>query len=199
VWLSLRRVLVLPIYLLAIITAIAIGASACSASATQLCNGISGADASQVKPLCSATWAMTATCTGEDLWDKWKIFDGRTKRPDAFIKPFEDVSVDVVGYELVNMSGRPASEFANAWFMIGSGMTGYPDAMLWLGPGEMHSRVMFPNGFGQHWPGVDVAKKSRLEDIIDLHGSCFGGKDVVVYLTVYYSPIAPAESRPVSR
>jgi hypothetical protein len=142
---------------------------------------------------------MQATCSGADLWDKWKILDGRTKPPEAFIKPFEDVPIDVVGYELVNMSGRPASEFANAWFMIGSGMTGYPDAMLWLGPGEMRSSRMFPSGFGQHWPSASEAKKARLEDIIDLHGSCFGGKDVVIYLTLYYSPLSVVDNELVSR
>jgi hypothetical protein len=96
----------------------------------------------------------------------------------------------VLGYELVNVSGRRASEFANAWFMIGSGMTGYADTMLWLGPKEMHSRVMFPNGLGQHWPSASAAKKSRLEDIIDVHGSCTGGGKVVLFLTIYYSPLS---------
>jgi hypothetical protein len=169
------------------------------AHALQLCNGISAASHSNVRPLCSATWQLKATCTGEDLWDKWKIASGRTQPSDAFIKPFEEVPIDVLGYELVNMSGRPASDFANAWFMIGSGMTGYPDAMLWLGPSEMHSRVMFPNGFGQHWPSANAAKKSRLEDIIDLHGNCSGGKEVMLYLTVYYSPLAAEPSEPVTR
>jgi hypothetical protein len=142
---------------------------------------------------------MRASCSGEDLWDKWKILDGRTKPADAFVRPFEDVSIDVLGYELVNLSGRPASDFANAWFMIGSGITGYPDAMLWMGPGETHSRVMWPNGSGQHWPRASAAKKSRLEDIIDVHGQCWGGKDVVLYLTVYYNPLAAELGEPETR
>jgi hypothetical protein len=169
------------------------------AHAVQLCNGISVPLTSQVQPLCSATWMMKAACTGEDLWDRWIIVDGRTKPSNAFIKPFEGVPIDVLGYELLNLSGRPASDFANAWFMIGSGMTGYPDTMLWLGPGEMHSRIMFPSGHGQHWPSADTAKRSRLEDIIDVHGQCSGGKDVVLYLTVYYSPLAENPGEPVAR
>jgi hypothetical protein len=169
-----------------------------TAKAAQLCNGITSTAPSKVTPLCSATWEMKATCTGEDLWDKWKV-SGRTKRPDAFIKPFENLPIDVVGYELVNMSQRSASEFANAWFMIGSGMTGYPDTMLWLGPGELHAKNMFQAGFGQHWPSAASASKERLQDIIDLHGFCTGGKDVTIYLTVYYSPLDADDAEPVSR
>ena len=171
---------------------VAIGAFAAFATwpahPLQLCNGVSNPSVSQVRPLCSATWKMRSTCSGEDLWDKWTIV-GRTNPPDAFIKPFENVPIDVVGYELVNVSGRPASDFANAWFMVGSGITGYPDAMLWLGPSEMHAKNMFQAGLGQHWPSADMAKKTKLEDLIDVHGSCTGGKDVVLYLTVYYSPL----------
>jgi hypothetical protein len=171
--------------------------------ALQLCNGIKGAADSQVRPLCSATWQMKASCRSsgkdDDLWDKWVILGGRTKPQDSFIRPFESVPIDVVGYELVNMSRRPASDFADAWFMIGSGMTGYPDTMLWMSPGEMHAVRMFPAGFGQHWPSADVAKKSGLEDIINVHGYCAAGKDVVLFLTVYYSPIGSDQDEAVTR
>jgi hypothetical protein len=144
--------------------------------------------------ICLSAAACTSTADARSRATAWGK-SSLTKRPDAFIKPFEDVPIDVVGYELVNMSGRPASDFANAWFMVGSGMTGYPDTMLWLGPGEMHAKNMFLAGYGQHWASADAAKKSRLEDIIDVHGSCTGGKDVVLFLTVYYSPIGEGAGR----
>jgi hypothetical protein len=58
---------------------------------------------------------------------------------------------------------------------------------------------MFPAGFGQHWPSADVAKKSGLEDIINVHGYCAAGKDVVLFLTVYYSPIGSDQDEAVTR
>jgi hypothetical protein len=85
--------------LLALVFCIAFAAAAqAPARALQLCNGIVAPSDTQVRPLCSATWAMRANCEdGQDLWDKWKIVDGRTKPADSFIRPFESVPIDGVG------------------------------------------------------------------------------------------------------
>jgi hypothetical protein len=84
--------------------------------------------------------------------------------------------------------------------MVGS--TIVPDGMPFLGPGEAHSKQMWPRSSGQPWPRAADAKpiKPILDpsgkvyaaegDLIDLHGICYGGA-VRMLLTIYYTPLRP--------
>jgi hypothetical protein len=84
---------------------------------------------------------------------------------------------------------RYYSNDRQSWFMVGSGIHSQADAMIWLAPGEMHSLRMWPAGAGQIWPGKAGAIHSKYEDILDLHGICFGGGPVTIFLTIYYTPL----------
>jgi hypothetical protein len=154
--------------------------------------------------ICSATWEFTANCSnGPDMWSDWKVA-GRVNEPDAFVRPWLDVPILVVGYELVKLPrGRfkwpwdIAFDHFGSWFMIGSTIA--PDAMLFLGPGESHAKQMWPSNSGQRWPRAAHAKPVKpipgssgkmsgaAGDLIDLHGVCYGGA-VRILLTIYYTP-----------
>lgn len=91
----------------------------------------------------------------------------------------------------------PETRYSNdrqSWFMIGSGIHPQSDAMLWLAPGETHSVRMWPPGTGQIWPSKALALKGKHQDILDLHGVCFGGGVVKILLTIYYTPHGQAVS-----
>lgn len=161
----------------------------------QTCNGGSTTFPKDLRMVCSATWQLTASCTGDDLWDKWKV-SGQTASDDAFIRPWADTKITVIGYELVKLHDPKPEDLAKndrlSWFMIGSGIYPQPDAMLWLGPGHTQSQRMWPSGMGQVWPSKAIAQerrnKSKYGDILDLHGACFGGGQIKMFLTVYYFP-----------
>ena len=160
----------------------------------QTCNGGKVSVLDGVQMVCSASWTFSASCTGEDLWDKWHV-QGQSKPDEPYIRPWADTPITVIGYELVKLQrDRLSSVFSRyendrmSWFMIGSGMNSQPDAMLWLGPGETRSRIMWPAGMGQVWPSKDRARKAKYEDILDLHGKCFGGAPITIHLTIYYTP-----------
>lgn len=159
----------------------------------QTCNGATVSFPDRLQMVCSATWTFGASCTGEDLWDKWHVTGPETGEP--FIRPWADTPITVIGYELVKLHREYfwsfRSRYENAtksWFMIGSGIYPQPDAMLWLGPGETRARMMWPAGMGQIWPSKAKARKAKYEDILDLHGHCFGGRPITIYLTLYYTP-----------
>jgi hypothetical protein len=164
--------------------------------------------------LCSATWQLDGFCTGEDLWDKWKVA-GRPPASDSFIRPFEKGPTIVVGYELVKLQSTPPpgggdtamAKYQEAqrlnreisWFMVGSAIPTQSDAMLWLGPGETRVQRMWPADMGQVWPGKLKDNPAPLTNMIDVHGLCFGGGPVTMILTVYFSPSPIAVTREPSR
>jgi hypothetical protein len=160
----------------------------------QTCNGGHNTVPDGLQIVCSATWQFRpGTCTGKDLWDQW-IVTGQSPSDDAFIRPWADTPITVIGYELVKLQDddrNPDSAYTNnhkSWFMIGSAISGQPDAMLWLAPGETHSQRMWPAGTGQLWPSKTLANHDKDADMLDLHGSCFGGGSVTIFLTIYYTP-----------
>jgi hypothetical protein len=167
-------------------TCAALSMTTLHAESMQGCNAASITVPSTLRLVCSATWKFEGPCVGTDMWDKWKI-TGRTNPAESFVTPFEDVPITVVGYELLKLQdarGRDERNNHLSWFMIGSGVVGQPDAMIWLGPGETRVRQIWPSGMGQLWP----AKVSGGPDKLDLHGVCFGGAPITLFLTIYYSP-----------
>lgn len=155
---------------------------------TKICGG------GDVTIPCSATWALSGTCSGEDMWDKWTISSGQANVGEKFIRPWENTPIKVIGYELVKIQHlsfwRFNDRYLNAtqsWFMIGSTIHAQSDAMLWLGPGENRARLIWPTGLGNVWPIKAKARKGLL-DILDLHGQCFGSGSILMYFTIYYSP-----------
>jgi hypothetical protein len=166
-----------------------------SAERRQTCNGESTTVADDFRMICSATWQLNATCTGKDLWDQWKV-TGSPPMADSFIRPWADNKITVVGYELVKLQSEtgPYSRFRyindrQSWFMVGSGIYPQPDAMLWLAPGQTHTQRIWPNSSGQIWPSRAHARKTTpLEDVLVVHGTCFGGTPVTLLLTIYYTP-----------
>ncbi len=166
------------------------------ASHTQTCNGGHISVPDGVQMVCSGTWQFSGICTGADLWDKWKVVAGQSTTSDAFIRPWAETPITVIGYELVKLQSdeeaKPDIRYRNdhqSWFMIGSGINSQPDAMLWLAPGETHAHRMWPAGIGHIWPASALARHAtQYEDILDLHGTCFGGGPITIFLTIYYTP-----------
>jgi hypothetical protein len=105
------------------------------------------------------------------MWDAWAV-DGRTNPSPPFVRPWLDVPIEIVGYELVKLAAEswwPHQNYLNrsrSWFMIGS--TVQPDAMAWLGPGETRVYHAWPSGYGQLWPTKNDAKP--LKPVLDASG-----------------------------
>jgi hypothetical protein len=187
------------------------------ARADERCVGREG-----VAVVCSATMQFNGTCTGGDMWNSWKV-GGFAPSDDGLVRPWLDYPIVVIGYELVKLqadpgplagpdgwwgwlkdklrglAGLPNHSYLNArmsWFSVGSMIQ--PDALIWLAPGEMHAKQMWPAGHGQPWPSKRDAKPTRPHknakgeidavggDLIDLHGLCYGGGPVTIMLTLYY-------------
>jgi hypothetical protein len=129
--------------------------------------------------VCSSSWQFHATCTGQDMWDQWKVPGSK----DAFIRPWHKRPIIIIGYELVKIAG---ARDADSWFMVGSKIQ--PDAMLWLAPGQTHAKVIWPSGLGQAWPAAEEADQIGLQDILDLHGWCPKDEKVTIILTLYFTP-----------
>ncbi|HEY3919909.1 MAG TPA: hypothetical protein VGL83_19110 [Stellaceae bacterium] len=141
-----------------------------------------------LRVVCSATWQFIGTCSGQDLWDKWTVI-GRTHPADAFIRPWTNAPITVIGYELVKLDGNDSDpNQRESWFMIGSTIHPQSDAMLWLAPGERHAKQIWPSGMGQIWPSKDVAFVKGKPLLLDLHGACFGGGPISIFMTIYYTP-----------
>jgi hypothetical protein len=168
------------------------------------------------KTICSATWKFEAVCTGRDMWDRWKV-SGATAPPDYFVRPWLDEPIKVIGYELMRLPDNSWSWWLRSWFSVDAwrawarswlvdpraewfmvGSTLQPDAMISIGPRELHAKTIWPDGHGQMWPsrqaatpvasiadasGVTVAASG---DLIDLHGTCFRGR-AMLFLTIYYT------------
>jgi hypothetical protein len=160
--------------------------------------------------ICSASWLFAGRCNGQDMWNSWTV-TGRTTPPGPFVTPWLDVPIIVVGYELLKFQPSPLlhpssllhpirlwANWTTSSFMVGSTIT--PDIMVALGPGETHVKQMWPTGSGQPWPRVQDARpvqplrdndgtiRSATGDLLDLHGACFGGGDITIHLTIYYTP-----------
>ena len=153
--------------------------------------------------VCSATWQFTGRCGAPDMVHEWKIH-GIENSPDAYIRPFSEDPILVIGYELVKVTGINGEPWRDkSWFMIGS--TIQPDAMIWLAPGQTHAKTFWPPGSGQPWPGkqqaspVTINRNEKGEivsmsgDLLDLHGWCPKDEVVGIMLTVYYTTV---EQRP---
>lgn len=154
----------------------------------QSCNGKSVFVNSEINIICSATWQFTATCSGQDLWNSWKVI-GQTQPKDSFVHPWADAPITVIGYELLKTDAPESEQNLHAsWFMIGSAIYPQPDTMLWLAPGERHAKQMWPPGIGQVWPSKDNAIVNGMPDFVDLHGICFGGGPISIFMTIYYTP-----------
>jgi hypothetical protein len=150
--------------------------------------------------VCSGTWQFAGTCHGKDLWNEWKV-TGRTSPPDAFIRPWLDYPITVIGYELVKLQPEvqapgkawwarvrdvfsahraPGSAALNAsasFFMIGS--TIQADTMIWLAPGQTHAKTIWPSGTGQPWPSA--AEAAPAKPILDDQGAIYAaGGDILV-------------------
>jgi hypothetical protein len=143
------------------------------------------------------------------MWNDWSVIGPPFNPPDPFVRPWLDTAITIVGYELVKLQIKPWTSGVrpwlrswisreawsawfyaqlssdSSWFMIGSAMQ--PDAMIWLAPGETHSRQMWAAGQGQPWPRKADANPARLADMLDLHGACYSGA-VTIFLTIYYVP-----------
>jgi hypothetical protein len=164
-----------------------------SAKNVQMCEGgkVPVPVPDDFKIVCTSTWQFSGTCTGTEMWDKWKV-TGKTNPDDSFIRPWLEQEIKVVGFELVKLqydSGKPEVNAMNnhvSWFMIGSAIPNEPDAMIWLAPGETHAKQMWPAGMGQLWPDKNQKYENKNSGMIDLHGLCFGGGQVVIFLTIYY-------------
>jgi hypothetical protein len=164
--------------------------------------------AAQTAVVCSATWQFTGRCNAPDMVHEWKVH-GIENPPDAYIRPFSDDPILVIGYELVKVTGTSAKPWRadKSWFMIGS--TIQSDAMIWLAPGETHAKTFWPAGTGQPWPSKKDARPvtvnrnekgqivSMSGDLLDLHGWCPKDEVVGIMLTVYYTGLeqTPESSR----
>ena len=127
------------------------------------------------------------------MWDQW-IVTGQSRSDGSFIRSWADTSTTMIGYELVKLQDNDHNRNSiyinngKSWFMIGSGNSAQPDAMLWLAPDETHSQRMWPAGMGQIWPSKALASIDKYADMFDQHGICFGGGSVTIFLTIYYTP-----------
>lgn len=150
------------------------------------------------RTVASETWQLNATCSASDLWASWSV-NGHSPSDGPFIVPFTDHPIDVIGFELVKIhTSDEKHERINrtvSWFNIGSTMQ--PDVMLWLAPGHTHAKTMWPAGTKTPWPSRKTAKPlERIHkdgklvqvkgDLIDVHGLCFGGAPITLFLTIYY-------------
>jgi hypothetical protein len=154
----------------------------------------------QTAVVCSATWQFTGRCGAAAMVHEWKVH-GIENPPDAYIRPFADEPILVIGYELVKVTGTSAKPWRadKSWFMIGS--TIQSDAIIWLAPGQTHAKTFWPPGTGQPWPSkkearpVSVNRNEKGEivsmsgDLLDLHGWCPKDEVLGVMLTVYYTSI----------
>jgi hypothetical protein len=162
----------------------------------QSCQGRAYSLPDAYKVVCSSTWQFEARCTGEkDMWDSWSV----PNQSDPFVRPWLDQPIIIVGYELTRirrpafwlrrawdyLRGKP-QDLDQSWFMIGSAMQ--PDPMLYLAPGENHARQMLPTSLGDPWPAKKDANPAKYADMLDLHGICFGGGSITIFLTLYYAP-----------
>jgi hypothetical protein len=124
----------------------------------------------------SATWHMTASCTGFDQVYRWRITAGPGTAQDWRIRPWLERPLTIRGVEL---EFQPVGY--SLWAMMGNNAV--EDDMLWLGRGETHGRTMFPAGLGMPLPKQSAAKDS---DYLDLHGACIGLTAHAFY-TIFYT------------
>jgi hypothetical protein len=190
-----------------VVSALLASGDAAGASNVQRCEGRSYELPARTVIVCSATWRFVGPCDGGDLWDRWAVSD-HAGADGAFVRPWHDERIMVVGYEMTKATGEPHS-----YFMVGSGIIA--DGFLWMPSERNNARVLFPAGTGHPWPSKQESEAQRraVNDVIDIHGSCrptlFTGaarsavrwmqrlagvaeikpaRPAVVFLTIYYTP-----------
>jgi hypothetical protein len=183
--------------------------SPAQAEHAQSCSGKVSVVPDDIKVICSATWRFRGNCTGDDMWDKWLV-DGQTAPKFPFVSPWSSEPILIVGFELVKLRNAKWYEIPNRLWnsnreWLGVGSTVQADAMIWLGPGESHAKMIWAEGRGEPWPKAgDAAPIKPVQDaagkmvaaggdLLDLHGQCYGGS-AIVYLTLYYTPIPDPEA-----
>jgi hypothetical protein len=140
--------------------------------------------------VCSATWQFNGTCEGHDMWQSWKV-GGYPPSPDAFVRPWLDLPIVVIGYELVKLQASTGEVSAGGWWQrlqsrlsgraghvpgstvlaqshlnetmswFAVGSTIQTDITIWLAPGQSHAKQMYPAGYGQPWPSRSNAKPTK--------------------------------------
>jgi hypothetical protein len=152
---------------LVFVTAASLLACCAPAQATtvQQCGSRSYELPGSMSVVCSATWQFQGPCDGADLWDRWKVHGQPGAVDGAFIRPWADKRIVVIGYELTKLGGEPHASFA-----IGSGIQ--PDIFLWMPADRQHARILFPAGAGHPWPSKSEAQVDGHNNLVDIHGSC---------------------------
>jgi hypothetical protein len=147
--------------------------------------------------LCSKTYSFIGKCDGTDQNEKWIIagtgitdksihsITGQRGVEGPWLKPnFPEPGVLVRGFELTKAAGGPHSHFE-----LGLGTV--PDAFMWMGSEQNHVLFWAPQNTGLPWPSHAYATQpvfpARAE-MLGIHGSCTGGDEVVLYLSIYYTP-----------
>ena len=129
-------------------------------------------------PMCSVTFYGEGVCDGTDQL----VF---LKRDGAeavqLVRPWESKRINIVGTEVTFI--RPPASLSYAYV----GNAAAPNQMMFMGPGQSHSRVFYPPGLGFHFPGDERTGH------VDLHVSCpaSDGTDAIyrVFVTFYYTMV----------
>ncbi len=119
------------------------------------------------------------------MWDAWKV-TGTYNSKDAFVRPWLDYPVKIVGYELVKLAPvkyLPAF-IDGAWFMLGSTIN--PDTQLWLAPGETHAKQVWPSEMAHTWPAIQNSDREGHKSMLVIHGGCPPTRNALLMLTLYY-------------
>jgi hypothetical protein len=137
------------------------------------CLGVTFANPSTGRPICSKSFNFTGDCNGGDMVYSWTI----AGRGGWQVKPWENQPIDIIGVEVVDASGSPHS-----FWMVGNNHA--PDPMAWVGPNQWHTSNIFPTGFS--WP-FPASSRAATSDYFDLHGACSSGS-ASLWVTFYYAP-----------
>jgi len=97
----------------------------------QSCDGTYRTAPGDLKLVCSATWQFSGTCTANDMWDQWEV-TGQTKPDDAFIRPWADTPINVVGYELVKLQAGETGLWRPVSIGIATGVAELHEVLLGL-------------------------------------------------------------------
>jgi hypothetical protein len=118
---------------------------------------------------------FTGTCDETDQAEAWKV-RARGLMEGNKIGVWTDEPIRVFAFEILQLTGGPSLYWA-----IESGHFG-GTRMMWLPPGARHGYKAFPPGIGIPIMGPpDPGKFFRL------HGGCYGGGQVEVYVTIYFT------------
>lgn len=127
--------------------------------------------------LCSRTFYATGHCDGTD---NLAGLTPDASAPIKLVRSWERHPLTIVGAEVTMFQQPKRLSYA----YIGNGHT--PNHMLFLGPGEAHSKQFFPPGIGFALPPAEAPGNAY----IDLHVSCAPQAGEVAYqafMTIYYT------------